>query len=166
MLACMLSQRHDAIQSVLANLCEQLQSPAFAALARHRDHPRAFTRSRKFPLPKLVACLCGFRGGSVQSELDSFFAYMGTGLDVLRSISDRARALARAKLHVPALWALNAHLIRQLQLQGLLPLWKGRRLVCADASLPQPQPLAFQLVQQVAVGFGDGCADGGDWSAG
>lgn len=69
MLACMLSQRHDAIQSVLTSLSEQLQSPAFAALARHRDHPHAFTRSRKLPLPTLVACLCGFRGGSVQSEL-------------------------------------------------------------------------------------------------
>ena len=131
MLACMLSQHHDAIQSVLANLCEQLQSPAFAALARHRDHPRAFTRSRKFPLPKLVACLCGFRGGSVQSELDSFFAYMGTGLDVLRSISDRALAKRPApNCMCPPCAALTSNLIRQMQLQGLLPLWKGRRLVC------------------------------------
>lgn len=151
MLACMLSQHHDAIQSVLANLREHLQSPAFAALARHRDHPRAFTRSRKLPLPKLVACLCGFRGGSVQSELDSFFAHMGTGLDVLRSISDRALAKARAKLHVPALWALNAHLIRQMQLQGLLPLWKGRRLVCADATVLAPAQRACHRTRHLAA---------------
>jgi hypothetical protein len=61
----MLCPRPDPIQCVPANLTEHLQSPAFADLARHPDHPRAFTRSRKLPLPKLVAYLCGFRGGGV-----------------------------------------------------------------------------------------------------
>ena len=151
MLACMLSQHHDAIQSVLTSLSEQLQSPDFAALARHRDYPHAFTRSRKLPLPRLVACLCGFRGGSVQSELDSFFAHMGTQADVLRSVSDRALAKARAKLHVPALWALNAHLIRQMQHQDLLPLWKGRRLVCADATVLAPAQRACHRTRHLAA---------------
>ena len=147
----MLSQHHDAIQSVLTSLSEQLQSPDFAALARHRDYPHAFTRSRKLPLPRLVACLCGFRGGSVQSELDSFFAHMGTQADVLRSVSDRALAKARAKLHVPALWALNAHLIRQMQHQDLLPLWKGRRLVCADATVLAPAQRACHRTRHLAA---------------
>ena len=97
----------DPIQCVLTNLTGRLHSPAFADLARHPEHLRAFTRSRKLPLPKLVACLCGFRGGSVQSEVDSFFAHMDTDLSILRRLSDRALAKARAKLHVPALRGLN-----------------------------------------------------------
>jgi len=147
----MLHPRHQAIECVLSSLSERLQSPDFAAQARHRNHPRAFTRSRKLPLPTLVACLCGFRGGSVQSELDSFFAHIGTQLDVLRSVSDRALAKARAKLHVPALWALNAHLIRQMQLQGLLPLWNGRRLVCADATVLAPAQRACHRTRHLAA---------------
>ncbi|MDZ4187572.1 MAG: transposase, partial [Hydrogenophaga sp.] len=90
------------------------------------------------PLPTLVAALCGFRGGSMQSELDSFFAHKGgecSGAGLLRHVTDRALAKARSKLHVPALWALNAQLIQGMQDQGLLSLWKGRRLVCADATV-------------------------------
>jgi hypothetical protein len=86
----MLCPRPDPIQCVLTNLTEHLHSPAFAALARHPEHPRAFTRSRKLPLPTLIACLCGFRGGSVQSEVDSFFAHMDADLSVLRWLSERA----------------------------------------------------------------------------
>jgi hypothetical protein len=122
-------------------LSEHIQSPAFAAEARHPDFPTAFTRSRKLPLPTLVAALCGFRGGSVQSELDSFFAHKGGecgGAGLLRHVTDRAFAKARSKLHVPALWALNTRLLQCMQDQGLLSLWKGHRLVCADATVVAP----------------------------
>ena len=125
----MLCPRPDPIHCVLTNLTEHFHSPAFADLARHPEHPRAFTRSRKLPLLKLVACLCGFRGGSVQSEVDSFFAHMDTDLSVLRRLSERALAKARAKLHVPALWGLNTKLIQDMQDQGLIALCRGRRLV-------------------------------------
>jgi hypothetical protein len=147
----MLCPRPDPIQCVLTNLIEHLHSPAFADLARHPDHPRAFTRSRKLPLPTLIACLCGFRGGSVQSELDSFFAHMDTGLSVLRQLSDRARALARAKLHIPALWGLNAKLMQNMQDQGLIAPWKGRRLVCADATLLAPAQRACHRTRNLAA---------------
>jgi hypothetical protein len=53
----------------------------------------------------------------------------------LRRLSERALAKARAKLHVPALWGLNAKLMQDMQDQGLIALWRGRRLVCADATL-------------------------------
>jgi hypothetical protein len=118
----MLCPSPDPIQCVLSNLTEHLHSPDFADLARHPEHPRAFTRSRKLPLPKLIACLCGFRGGSVQSEVDSFFAHMDTDLSVLRQLSDRALARARAKLHIPALWGLNAKLVQNMPDQGLIAL--------------------------------------------
>jgi hypothetical protein len=146
----MLCPRPDPIQCVLTNLTEHLHSPAFAALARHPEHPRVFTRSRKLPLPTLIACLCGFRGGSVQSEVDSFFAHMDTGLSVLRQLSDRALAKARAKLHVPALWGLNAKLMQDMQDQGLIALWKGRRLVCADATLLAPAQRACHRTRRLA----------------
>lgn len=58
------------MQSVLTHFSEHLHSPAFAATARHPDSPNAFTRSRKLPLTTRVAALCGFRGGSVQTELE------------------------------------------------------------------------------------------------
>jgi hypothetical protein len=124
------------------------------AEARHPDFPTAFTRSRKLPLPTLVAALCGFRGGSVQSELDAFFAHQDSecvGAGLLRHVTDRALAKARSKLHVPALWALNARLIQDMHEQGLLSLWKGRRLVCADATVLAPAQRACHRTRSLAA---------------
>ena len=135
-------------------MSEHIQSPAFAAEARHPKFPTAFTRSRKLPLPTLVAALCGFRGGSVQSELDSFFAHKGgecVGAGLLRHVTDRAFAKARSKLHVPALWALNTRLLQGMQDQGLLSLWKGHRLVCADATLMAPAQRACHSTRSLAA---------------
>ncbi len=42
----------------------------------HTDFPTALTQSRKLPVPVVVA-LCGFRGDSMQSMLDSFFSNKG-----------------------------------------------------------------------------------------
>jgi len=121
----------------LTDFSDHLHSPAFARAARSPDHPQAFTRARKLPLPTLVGALLSFRGGSVQCELDAFFASLGThGGGVL--VSDRALAKARSKLHVPALWALNDRLIDAVQTRGQLHLFKGRRLVCADGTLLAP----------------------------
>ena len=39
-------------------------------MARSPDHPQAFSRTRKLPLPTLVCALLSFRGASAQSELD------------------------------------------------------------------------------------------------
>ena len=106
------------------------------------------------PLPTLVAALCGFRGGSVQSELDSFFAHKGgacSGAGLLRHVTDRALAKARSKLHVPALWALNAQLIQGMQDQGLVSLWKGHRLVCADATVLAPAQRACHRTRGLAA---------------
>lgn len=109
----------------------------------------AFTRSRKLPLQRWWPACAGFVGAAAcTSEVDSFFDHMGTGLSVLRQPSDRVLAKARAKLHVPALWGLNAKLMQNMQNmqnmqgQGLVALWKGRRLVCADATLLAPAQCA------------------------
>ncbi|MFT7401479.1 MAG: hypothetical protein ACI83N_001070 [Hydrogenophaga sp.] len=99
----------------------------------------------------MVACLCGFRGGSVQSEVDSFFAHTDTDLSVLRRLSERALAKARAKLHVPALRGLNAKLMQNMQDQGLIALWRGRCLVCADATLLAPAQRACHRTRRLAA---------------
>jgi hypothetical protein len=94
--------------------------------------------------------LLSFRGGSVQSELDAFFASLGThGAGVL--VSDRALAKARSKLHVPALWALNDRLIDDVQGQGQLRLFKGRRLVCADGTVLAPAQRACLRTRSLAA---------------
>ena len=93
--------------------------------------------------------MLSFRGGSVQSELDAFFASLGAhGAGVL--VSDRALAKARSKLHVPALWALNDRLIDAVQSQGQLHLFKGRRLVCADGSVLAPAQRACLRTRSLA----------------
>lgn len=98
-----------------------------------------------------MAALCGFRGGSVQSELDSFFAYRAAECGLLRHVTDRALAKARSKLHVPALWDLNAVLIQSMQDHGLLSLWKGLRLVCADATVLAPAQRACHRTRHLAA---------------
>lgn len=119
-------------------------------MARSPHHPQAFTRTRKLPLPTLLGALLSFRGGSVQSELDTFFASLGEhGAGVL--VSDRALAKARSKLHVPALWALNERLLDAVEHQGRLHLFKGRRLVCADGTLLAPAQRACLRTRSLAA---------------
>lgn len=132
------------------DLSDHLHSPAFADLARSPDHPHAFTRTRKLPLPTLLGALLSFRGGSVQSELHAFFASLNTGgAGVL--VSDRALAKARAKLHVPALWALNDRLIAGIEHHAPLHLFKGRRLVCADGTALAPAQRACLRTRSLAA---------------
>lgn len=137
-------------QSVLTDFSDHLHSPAFADLARSPDHPQAFTRARKLPLPTLLGALLSFRGGSVQSELDGFFANLRShGAAVL--VSDRALAKARANLHVPALWALNERLLAAVEAQGQLHLFMGRRLVCADGTRLAPAQRACLRTRSLAA---------------
>lgn len=120
---------------------EQLNSDAFAQRARHPDFPRAFTRTRKLPLPALVGSLMCLRG-TVQSGLDHFFGSLCSAADgalsVLRHASDRAFAKARSRLHQPALAWLNDWLVGRAQEGGFVPRWHGLRLVAADASVLMP----------------------------
>jgi hypothetical protein len=102
------------------------------------------------PLPTLLGALLSFRGASVQSELDAFFASLKPcGATVL--VSDRALAKARSKLHVPALWALNDRLLDTVEHQGQLHLFKGRRLVCADGTLLAPAQRACLRTRSLAA---------------
>jgi hypothetical protein len=123
-----------SLELLLAAFSDYLRSDHFLALARHADHPNAFTRQRKLPLPALVAVLLGGMRKSIQAELDEFFGHLGQGAQLLRHVSERALFRARAKLAATAIPALNTWLIQQAEAAGAIPRWHGRRLVAADAS--------------------------------
>jgi hypothetical protein len=123
---------------VLAELSERIHSDDFARQARHPEHPNAFTRRRKLPLPGLVAALLSMRGQSQQATLDAFFASLSDSALPHRGVSDRAFAKAREQLHMPALAGLNDFLIERAEAAGLIPRWRGLRVVVADGSVLMP----------------------------
>ena len=45
----------------MLELSERISSEDFAQIARHPDHPNAFTRCRKLPLPALIGALLSMR---------------------------------------------------------------------------------------------------------
>jgi hypothetical protein len=53
-------------------------------------------------------------------------------------MSDRAFAKARSHLHLPALNSLNELVVRRADEAGLIPRWRGLRVVAADASVLMP----------------------------
>ncbi len=91
----------------MLELSERIACADFARLARHPEHPHAFTRSRKLPLPALIGALLSMRNQSQQAMLDGFFASVCGSVDPLREVSDRAFAKARDHLHAPALVSLR-----------------------------------------------------------
>jgi len=78
------------------------------------------------------------RAGSQQASLDAFFGALSDTSALVRQVSDRAFAKARARLHMPALQWLNQHLVRAAEPLGFVPRWHGLRLVAADASVLRP----------------------------
>ena len=85
--------------------------------------------------------------------LDSFFASLasdvdGTSLCALghvRGVSERAFAKARSHLDWNALHGLNARLLASAD--ALVPRWRGRRVVAADASVLMPAVRACHRVR-------------------
>lgn len=63
-----------SLKSLFGDLTERLRFAEFLLDAVHHDHPTAFTRQRKLPLPTLVALLLSGIRKSIQGELDEFFA--------------------------------------------------------------------------------------------
>ena len=123
---------------MIDELSQQIASDEFAELARHPDHPKAFTRSRKLPLPALIGALLSMSSQSQQATLDGFFASVCGNPVPLRGVSDRAFAKARDHLHMPALVALNDLVVQRADEAGFVMRWEGLRVVAADASLLMP----------------------------
>jgi hypothetical protein len=134
----------------MLELSERTASADFAQLARHPDFPHAFTRSRKLPLPALIAALVSMRNHSQQVMLDGFFASVCGSPYPLREISDRAFAQARDRLHQPALVWLNDLVVSRAEEAGFVERWCGLRVVAADASLLKPAVRPCLLARSAA----------------
>lgn len=122
------------LQQLLSSFSTHLHSADFLKQARHANHPQAFTRKRKWPLPALVAVLLGGMRKSAQAELDEFFGHIEQQAGLLRHVSERAFFGARSKLAATAIPTLNDWLVREADAAGFVPRWHGLRLVAADAS--------------------------------
>lgn len=90
------------------------------------------------------------RSSSQQCLLDTFFGRLCGDGSLVRAVSDRAFAQARARLHVPALSWLNDRLVAGADAAGLVPRWQGLRLVAADASVLMPAVRRCHLVRSAA----------------
>lgn len=135
-----------SLTTLFTDLALRLQSTEFLESARHPEHPTAFTRRRKLPLPSLVALmLTGMRMG-VQAELDTFFAHLAGQAQLLRTVSEQAFAQARAKLSLTVIPALNDWLVARAEQHGFVPRWRRLRLVAADASTVRFGVRASKLV--------------------
>ncbi len=75
-----------SLNSLIADLAQRLRSAEFLLHAVHPDHPTAFTRQRKLPLPALVALLLSGMRKSVQGELDEFFAHLSQRAQLVRKV--------------------------------------------------------------------------------
>ena len=91
-----------SLNSLFADLAQRLRSAEFLLHAVHPDHPTAFTRQRKLPLPALVALLLSGMRKSVQGELDEFFAHLSQRAQLVRNVFEQAFAQALAKLSLPS----------------------------------------------------------------
>ncbi len=129
---------------------DQIASAEFAQLARHPDSPNAFTRCRQLPLPALIASLLTTRGQSQQVMLDDFFGAVCADHGLHRGITDRGFARARSRLHVPALTALNDLVVQRAEASGVVPRWRGLRVVAADGSVLMPAVRACPRSRSVA----------------
>jgi hypothetical protein len=108
-----------------------LFSPEFAASARIGASD--FTRERALPLPQLIGVLLNLRKGTLQDELDGFWAML-TGEPLAQGVSASALCQARQKLNPLALWGLNERLVRTFAQAFALRRWHGWRLLATDGS--------------------------------
>ena len=107
-----------SLNSLFVDLAARLRSAEFLLHAAHPDHPTAFTRQRKLPLPALVALMLSGMRKSIQSELDEFFAHLNNQAQLVRQVSEQAFAQARAKLSLTAIPLLNDWLIERAERDG------------------------------------------------
>ena len=120
--------------AIFSELAAHIASPEFLLTARHPDHPTAFTRDRKLPLASLVAVLLAGMRMSIQAELDRFFASLRQQAQLVHHVTAQAFSQARTKLSLTAIPLLNDWVIHRAHHYGFVPLWRGLRLVAADAS--------------------------------
>jgi len=91
------------LNSLFVDLAARLRSAEFLLDAVHPDHPTAFTRQRKLPLPTRVARMLSGMRKSIQGELDGFFVQLNNQAQLVRKVSEQAFAQARSKVSLTAI---------------------------------------------------------------
>ena len=100
-----------------------------------RRDPRHFTRQRDLSFPNLIAFLLSGLRGSVQMELDAFFALLANRVRLSRVMTASAFSKARRHLLANVFDPLNSELLRLVDESiPAQPLWHGLRVLAADAS--------------------------------
>ena len=125
----------SVLSTLFQDFSARLCSSEFLNDARHPEHPCAFSRCRKLPLPTLVAIMLTGMHMSIQAEPDMFFAHLRQQAQWVHEVSEQAFSQARAKLSLTAIPRLNDWLIRRAEQDRFVPRWHGLRLVAADASI-------------------------------
>ena len=115
--------------------------------------PNAFTRSRKLPLPSLIAVLLSMRETSHQVMLDSFSGSLRGDGELHRAISDREFAKARERLSWNALQRLNVFAVAAADRLGFIQRWQGLRVVATNASVFFPAVRACPNLKGFAASF-------------
>lgn len=138
-------------RELLSNTCAKaiefikktISSPEF--VARHRFHPKDFTRNRKLPFRVLLGILINFFHGSYQDELDKFFKTIFRFDVAKRIVSKAAFTKARMKLKFNAFIELNQRLTIYFEKHFRPKTWFGFRLLAIDGStvrLPMTEAIA------------------------
>lgn len=73
-----------SLSTLLADLAAHIQTDQFCQLPCDPEHPTAFQRRRKLPLPALIALMLTGMRKSVQTELDEFFGHLQQQAQLLR----------------------------------------------------------------------------------
>ena len=83
----------------------------------------------------MIAFLLSGVRGAVQGELDAFFSLLARRSQLVRVVSASAFSKARGRLWADVFDPLNTELLRLID-EGLpaQPLWRGLRVLAADAS--------------------------------
>ncbi|MGF6969340.1 hypothetical protein OKW43_006435 [Paraburkholderia sp. WC7.3g] len=89
-----------SLSTVLADRAAHIQTDQFRQLACTPEHPMAFQRRRKLPLPALIALMLTGMRKSVQTELDEFFGHLQQQAQPGSSLQRRSPA-ARSGLSLP-----------------------------------------------------------------
>jgi hypothetical protein len=131
-----------SLTALVSDFAAHLQSAEFHQVASHPEHPQAFSRRRKLPLPALVAVLCSGLRKNVKTKLDECFAHLQQQAQLARQVTEQALAKARIKLAATAIPSLNDWLIARAEDDGDLTRWHRLRLVAAGASTLRLGPRA------------------------
>lgn len=131
----MSSETAALFQGLFQQLKTRLCSPEFQA--RHRQHPKDFTRQRCLTFAVVVCFLLNLLKRSLQDEWDEFFkALLGSEI-AERLVTKSAFCQARLKLRYEAFVELNQLQVNYFYAHLVPETWHGFRLLAVDGSMSE-----------------------------